>query len=183
MKVDQNQIIGQNLKRIRTERELSLGQLATLCDLSKVVLSQIERGEANPTINTIWKIAGGLKVPYTQLLEDQTSEVNVVNRGNTPVQVELDGAYRSYTYYKVESGRPFDWFVVELAPGASHESLGHLAGSQEYVYVTEGELLLEIQTEKFTLHKGDSYHFDGKQRHVYRNNSCEDLFCISIITY
>lgn len=181
--MDQNQIIGQNLKRIRTERELSLGQLAALCDLSKVVLSQIERGEANPTINTIWKIAGGLKVPYTQLLEDQTPEINVINQGNAPVQMELDGAYRSYTYYTSAGERPFDWFVVQLAPGTSHESLGHLAGSQEYLYVTEGRLLLETQQGEFVLYKGDSYHFDGKQRHVYRNDGDEELVCISIITY
>lgn len=60
-----NSIIAENLKTLRTERNLSLGQLAELSGISKVMLSQIEKGDTNPTINTLWKIAKGLKVPYT----------------------------------------------------------------------------------------------------------------------
>lgn len=51
-------IIAINLKRIREERKLSMGQLAEMAGVSKVVLSQLEKGTANPTINTIWKITG-----------------------------------------------------------------------------------------------------------------------------
>ena len=69
--MDINQIIAENLRRLRTERNLSLGQLSTLSEVSKVMLSQIEKGETNPTINTVWKIANGLKVTYTMLLEQQ----------------------------------------------------------------------------------------------------------------
>ncbi len=56
-----NSIIAENLKTLRTERNLSLGQLAELSNISKVMLSQIEKGDTNPTINTLWKIANGLK--------------------------------------------------------------------------------------------------------------------------
>jgi transcriptional regulator with XRE-family HTH domain len=50
-------MIAENLKRLRLERNLSLGQLAELFDVSKVMISQIKKGDINPTINTIWKIA------------------------------------------------------------------------------------------------------------------------------
>ena len=56
-------IIAINLKRIREERKLSMGQLAEMAGVSKVVLSQLEKGTANPTINTIWKITGALGLP------------------------------------------------------------------------------------------------------------------------
>ncbi|BDB00642.1 hypothetical protein CBOS2020_07160 [Clostridium botulinum] len=55
-----NDIISANLKKLRTDRNLSLGQLSELSGVSKVMLSQIEKEESNPTINTIWKIANGL---------------------------------------------------------------------------------------------------------------------------
>ena len=55
-----NEIIAVNLKRLRAERGFSLGKLSELSGVSKVMLSQIEKGESNPTINTLWKIAGGL---------------------------------------------------------------------------------------------------------------------------
>lgn len=51
-----NSVIAENLKRLRLERNLSLGQLAELSEVSKVMISQIEKGDTNPTINTIWKL-------------------------------------------------------------------------------------------------------------------------------
>lgn len=69
-----NEIIAENLKRLRTERGLSLGRLAELSGVSKVMLSQVEKGESSPTINTLWKIATGLQVPYTQLIDIQATK-------------------------------------------------------------------------------------------------------------
>ena len=48
-----------------------MGKLSELSGVSQVMLSQIEKGESNPTINTLWKIAGGLPVSYTTLLHEQ----------------------------------------------------------------------------------------------------------------
>ena len=67
--MDWGKRIGANLKQMRTERNLTLGQLSGLAGISKAMLSEMEKGMGNPTINTIWKIANGLKVPYTRLLE------------------------------------------------------------------------------------------------------------------
>ena len=53
--MDISVILAINLKRLRTERNLSLGQLATLSDVSNVMLSQIEKGSTTPTI-TLYKL-------------------------------------------------------------------------------------------------------------------------------
>ena len=55
--MDLGQQIGANLKQLRTERGLTLGQLSSLAGISKAMLSELEKGNANPTINTLWKIA------------------------------------------------------------------------------------------------------------------------------
>ena len=52
-----NILVSENIKRIRQEKNLSLGDLAKLSDVSKSMLAQIERGEGNPTLSTLWKIA------------------------------------------------------------------------------------------------------------------------------
>ena len=52
-----NTIIGNNLKKIRQEKKLTLDELAGITGVSKGMLSQIEKGTTNPTINTIWKIS------------------------------------------------------------------------------------------------------------------------------
>lgn len=80
--MEAGQIIAYNLKRLREERKLSLGQLAEIAGVSKVILSHIEKGEANPTINTIWKIAGAFHLPYTSLLEMPESTADHIREKN-----------------------------------------------------------------------------------------------------
>ena len=79
--MDWGKRIGANLKQMRTERNLTLGQLSGLAGISKAMLSEMEKGMGNPTINTIWKIANGLKVPYTRLLEGSEPGPTLVRRG------------------------------------------------------------------------------------------------------
>ena len=91
-----NEIIAVNLKRLRAERGFSLGKLSELSGVSKVMLSQIEKGESNPTINTLWKIAGGLQVSYTKLIDEQI-DAPLLIRKEESVIAEYDG-YRAYHY-------------------------------------------------------------------------------------
>ncbi len=56
-----NYVIAENLKRLREERKLSLDNVSRLSGVSKSMLGQIERGEVNPTVSTVWKISNGLK--------------------------------------------------------------------------------------------------------------------------
>ena len=72
--MDLGKIIAFNLKELRTERNLTLGQLSKITGLSKAMLADMEKGGSNPTINTIWKIAKGLNVPYTRLMEEIEKE-------------------------------------------------------------------------------------------------------------
>ncbi|PRR79888.1 hypothetical protein CLLI_06210 [Clostridium liquoris] len=71
-------MIAENLKRLRLERNLSLGQLAELFDVSKVMISQIKKGDINPTINTIWKIAKKLNVPYTVQIDKHKNSTYII---------------------------------------------------------------------------------------------------------
>ncbi|MFR5584644.1 MAG: helix-turn-helix domain-containing protein [[Clostridium] scindens] len=66
----------------------SQGQMAKEAGISKAMLSDIEKGGSNPTINTIWKIANGLNVPYTKLMDGIDDEATVVQRKDTIEQPE-----------------------------------------------------------------------------------------------
>src|SRR5438067_6275688 len=62
--------VGKNLRRLRTDRGLSLEQLAKLSGVSRSMLGQIELGQSAPTINVLWKIAQALDEPFSALLAD-----------------------------------------------------------------------------------------------------------------
>ena len=87
-------LIGENVKRLRRERNLTLGQLASLSGISKAMLSDMEKGDSNPTVNTLWKIANGLKVPYTRLLEETGGGATLVRRQEALPQAGENGADR-----------------------------------------------------------------------------------------
>lgn len=162
-------IIAANLKRLRLERNLSLGQLSELSDVSKVMLSQIEKGDSNPTINLLWKIANGLKVPYTLLLADQGNDPEYISRQQRTEQHDLDDHYRIYKYYNSTPIRNFELFMVELDPGTEHRAVSHSEKSQEYVVVLEGKLCLNTNEGEYHLNKEDSICFASANPHVYTN--------------
>lgn len=178
-----NEILGANLKRLRTARSLSLGQLSALCGVSKIALSQIERGEANPTMNTIWKLADGLNVRYTELIDRYEQDLRVIRREDAVLQTENAGGYRSYSYYSASAERSFDLFVIELEPLTEYASAGHSAGAEEYVMLHEGTLEVEVEGTTVRLNAGDAFSFRGEKRHIYRNVGATDVRAVTLIQY
>lgn len=176
-------IIAANLNKLRTERNLSLGQLADLCGVSKVMLSQMEKGESNPTINTIWKIANGLKVPYTKLIDEPPSQAVVIRKAACSEQMNETTNYRVFCYFTSNPTRNFEMFRIELDPKSSNECIGHSEKSQEYIYVTGGTLLLKTAGEEYALTEGDSICFDSSQPHTYVNEQETLLTCVIINYY
>ncbi len=165
--MDINQIISENLKRLRLERNLSLGQLAELSGVSKVMLCQIEKGDTNPTINTIWKIANGLKVSYTALMEKSEHVAAVVEKSEIVMQSDENGHYRLFCYYATSPQRDFEVFQIELDAGHGHTTIGHSEKSQEYIMVLEGELTFAVNDETFVLHPNDAISFTASNKHTY----------------
>lgn len=111
-------IIAFNLNKLRTERSLTLGQLAKLSGISKAILSDIEKGGSNPTINTIWKIANGLNVPYTRLMEVKEPDGTVVRRSDTAEQSDETGVYRVHCYFQQRRTAILNCFTANLTQKA-----------------------------------------------------------------
>lgn len=176
-------IIAENLKRLRLERNLSLGQLAQLSNVSKVMLSQIEKGATNPTINTIWKIAKGLSVPYTLLIDEHESQTSVLKKSETKEQITEDGKYRVYCYYGDTPHRNFELFLLELDLGSKYISIGHTEKSEEYITVIEGELLLSTNNKDYLVKKEDSICFSSANPHTYKSCGKDTLKAIVVNFY
>lgn len=176
-----NEIIAVNLQDLRLSQNKSLGQLAEETRLSKAVLSNIEKGKANPTINTIWKIAEALHVPYSALLELRETAVHKVAESDLVMQCDEQGHYRIGCYYSSTPERDFECFLLAFDPGVKHVTEGHTEHSHEYIFVREGKLKIEVAGKVFFLQTGDSLTFDATLRHTYANEGeavCEAL-CIN----
>jgi transcriptional regulator with XRE-family HTH domain len=175
------EIIAVNLKRIRKERHLSLGQLAEQAGVSKVILSQIEKGDSNPTINTIWKITGALQLPYTSLLEPPEAKAVYVRKMDIH-DLEED-RYHIYSYYPKNQDRNFEMYQIEMDAACVHESIGHSSNSSEYIMVIDGKMILEVNGSEYLLQSDDALYFDASYPHIYKNVSDRRVKAVLIIYY
>src|SRR6201987_3057405 len=77
---DVGEVIAANLRRLRTARRMSLATLAARADVAKATLANLEQGRGNPTIETLWSLALGLGVAFSDLLEDRRETTTSVVR-------------------------------------------------------------------------------------------------------
>lgn len=160
--------IGQMISTFRQKKGMQLIDLAEGTGISRQTISKIESGTANPTIDTLWKIADYLQVPFASLLEEE-SQVSVIKQRDLVELRSGDEDFSVAMVYKNVNPAPFDMFISELKPRSSHNSSAHRDGVMELVTVIEGELEVGVGDQIFRLTPLDSMHFRGDQEHIYRN--------------
>ncbi|WP_017726884.1 helix-turn-helix domain-containing protein [Halalkalibacterium ligniniphilum] len=174
--------IGRRLKAIRTERKWSLDRLSQETGVSKPMLGQIERGESNPTVSTLWKIAKGLDVSFTAFLEEERPKVTVVRRSQVEPLREGE-AFHVYTLFPRTAEKPVELFSVLLEPGCRYFSEAHADGVEEYIIVDQGSLTVFIDKKPYSLEAGDGLHFKADQPHEYMNESKEEACTLTLLIY
>lgn len=166
---DLNMIIAANLRQCRDDKRLSLDRVAELTGVSKSMLGQIERGESNPSITTLWKIASGLKISFTALVNAPQADTVLVDQAAVEPLTGDGGRYRVYPLFPYEEGRRFELYSVEIEPGGSFASDSHGERTQEFVTVFDGELTLATNGGQYVLKRGDSIRFRADRPHTYSN--------------
>jgi XRE family transcriptional regulator, regulator of sulfur utilization len=166
---DLNETIAENLKQLRGDRKLSLEKMAEITGVSKSMLGQIERGESNPTITTIWKIASGLKVSFTALVNAPQPDTVLVAQADIVPLTGADGKYRVYPIFPYEEGRRFEMYSLEIDQDGTFASNPHGEKTQEFITVFEGELRILANNREYKIKQGESIRFRADKPHSYHN--------------
>lgn len=175
--------MGETIREIRRKRGLSLDRVSDMTGVSKAMLGQIERGESSPTVTTLWKIATGLQVSFSSLLHNGETEVSVVEKKEVIPIVEEDGAYRVFPIFPFDPRKRFEIFIVELDGNSVHRSEKHHDGTEEYITVLSGTLLLEIGQETYELTAEKSIRFAANLPHAYINHNDKTVKFQLVIYY
>ncbi len=167
--MDVTNALALNVKRIRESKKLTLDAAAAATGVSRSMLAQLEKGEVNPTVSVLWKIANGYKVSFTSLLETEGERVSLVRAGDTAPLSEDGGRYLNYPVFGFDEKRLFETYRIVIEPGGSLSARGHLRGSEEYITVFAGEVEITAADESFMLAEGDSIRFRADSPHSYKN--------------
>lgn len=100
-----NQIVAKNIKRLREKNKMSMDELSKLSGVSKSMLAQIERGEGNPTLSTLWKISNGMKVPFDALTVRPENPYELVKTSELQPLLEDGGKVKNYPIFPDDDNR------------------------------------------------------------------------------
>jgi transcriptional regulator with XRE-family HTH domain len=175
--------LASNLISLREDRRYSLDDVAGLTGVSKSMLRQIERGESSPSISTVWKLANGLKVPFTALLDERKAPVAVVGFLDGDSLSGDDSGYRIYPVFPYESAMRFELYYFEVDAGSSLKAQAHGDGATEFVLVVAGSVVVEAGGERLDIGKNHALRFDASAPHAYANERKDQARGIMLIHY
>ncbi|TYS62696.1 helix-turn-helix domain-containing protein [Bacillus infantis] len=175
--------IGGNLRNIRRSRGLSLDMAAEATGVSKAMLGQIERGESNPTVTTLWKIASGLQISFSSLMAEKSSEVSFASISRINPIIENEGKYKVFPLFPFDPRKKFEIFIVEIAPDWKQTSDQHNEGVEEYITVISGEIEVIIGGRPYRIQEGSALRFAADQTHSYRNTGEAPAKCQVVMYY
>lgn len=168
-----NLIVAKNIRRLREENKLSMDELSKLSGVSKSMLAQIERGEGNPTISTLWKLSNGMKVPFDALTVRPKNPYEIVKTSELQPLLEDGGKVKNYSIFPDDENRRFAVYYLELGEGSYWESEPHLKGTTEFITIFSGRIEIRADGQRFSVGKGESIRFKADSAHSYRNTGDE----------
>lgn len=181
--MDITNTIAANAKSIRERKKLTLDAAASITGVSRSMLAQIEKGEVNPTISVLWKIANGYKVSFTSLVEVETDAVSIIRQKDIQPLKEDEGRYLNYPVFAFDEQKLFETYRIVIKKGGSLSAQPHLKGTIEYITVFAGQVEITVAGERFQLSKGDSIQFNADVPHVYQNSGAEAVELSMLIYY
>jgi transcriptional regulator with XRE-family HTH domain len=172
--------LGGRIRTARIRRGLSVGDVAVQAGVSKSLVSQIERGIAAPSIDTVRRLASVLQVPvFSLFLEEPDNGMVVRSNQRRIVRYPGSSATREVLSPTLSGRMVLLW--VTFPPGEDgREPVRHVG--EESVVVIRGILEVDIGDQRVVLAAGDSMTFDPDAPHAFRNPSADVTEILTVIS-
>ncbi|MGO9567182.1 MAG: helix-turn-helix domain-containing protein [Desulfomonilaceae bacterium] len=162
------ELIAQNIRRLRTKRKLTLQQLSNLTGLTRSYISKLERSKKAPPYSTLNRVARALGVDVSYLLNQNGEALEDVRiafvKNNQGKNVESTSS--GYTYQTLASGKPGKNMEPYIIEAAFEEKAIFQHEGEEFLYVLEGTHEFIYDGKKYLMEKGDSVYFDSGVPHT-----------------
>lgn len=178
--------VGPRIRALREERQLSIRGFAGQTNLSPGLISQVERGLADPSLETLRRIAQALSVPIFNLFQPDgdTEPVRVVRADE---RIHVRSPHGEIVYARVSAGSgQLEVLEGVLEPGGASSEQPWNHPSEECAIVLSGTLSVQVDGRQWELHENDSCSFDSRRPHLYRNvgiRPCRFLLSVTPPSY
>ena len=165
--MDLNRAVAENIKRIRKSKKMSMERTAEEAGVSRSMLGQIERGEANPSVAILGKIAAALKVPAEILLENDEFECLQVSRDVEKKPVRMDGGNVVLRpIFPYDDTTRQESFYLDLYIMGRYEPETAVPGCVCHVMLISGTVTVHAEDQEFILMERDALRFAADQPYL-----------------
>ena len=173
--------IGSKIRSLRQRLKRTLDDVATTAGISKPFLSQVERGHATPSINSLMSIARALGVTV-QYFIDAPTEDKSVRRGSDLKYFGFDGSANLFGRpTNLAVGGKLEAILVRMPVGLNPSEVTTHAG-EEFLYVMSGQISLTLEGTTFVLQAGDTAHYESTVPHAWCNTAREEAVLVWVGT-
>lgn len=166
-----SQQVCDRVRAMRKAKGWTLAQLSSLSDVSRSMLSQIERGSANPTLGVAYRIAQAFGMSLGDLVDSPigATKIDVIRQDDRTQVFRNDKNCRIRTLSPLHLEKDVEFYELTLKPGGKLTSAAHFEGTREFLTIEKGSVRVISGQESSQLSKGDSAHYPADIPHRIEN--------------
>lgn len=182
-------LLGDKIKSKRSQKNVTLEELAAKAGVSKGLISQIENNRTVPSLPVLFSLIHSLDEDLKTFFEDMhdgigNGKVLIVRKGEEKefAKEPVKGFLYKRILTKSIASEATDLVLLELKKGANRRQMIQ-TDAFELKYILKGKIEYQIQEEKFILNAGDSMFFDGRCEHRLKNIGKTNALILAIYLF
>ena len=160
--------IGSKIKALRTQKGLTLEELASRSELTKGFLSQLERNLTSPSIDSLDDILEALGTNLAEFFKEDKDEQFIFRGGDFFVD-ERESCTVKWIVPNTQKNQ-MEPILLELPSGGESFEVAPHSG-EEFGYVLSGSVVIHLGNKKYKANKGESFYYQANKEHYIENNT------------
>ncbi|HTQ64272.1 MAG TPA: XRE family transcriptional regulator [Puia sp.] len=182
-------LLGDKIRSKRSQKDITLEELASRAGVSKGLISQIENNRTVPSLPVLFSIIHSLEEDLKTFFEDMhdhisNSKVLIIRKGEAKEFKKEPVKGFSYKRILTKSivSEATDVVLLELKRGAGRKNMIQ-TDAFECKYILKGKIEYQVLEEKFILNAGDTLFFDGRSEHRLKNISSTNALILVVYLF
>jgi transcriptional regulator with XRE-family HTH domain len=157
--------VGKKIKKVRTQKKMTLDQVANDTGCSIDYLKRVESGAEIPPVGTLLQISRALQIDSGYLLKEQEE----TRKARAQAYAIRTDNYAYHTLTPSAENKHLKAFRINIDANKEHKGVGYQHKGEEFVYVLQGQVEITVGDHINRLGPADSLHFNSGIRHHIRN--------------
>lgn len=164
----EEKIVAQRIRSIRTEKGLTLEEVARLTGFTKSLISKIENNKVSPPVSTLATIARALNVSLGDFFGSAEAEALKIGRRAERLDYKAEGFDSGPNVQSLIGGfrrQRMEPLIITIAEAKDYRVKLYSHPGQEFILVLEGRMGYRYDNQEFMLDEGDCLYFNAQNNH------------------